>query len=280
MSSVPVTLPIEQLMNAAWPGLDVKDTGAWLLRAAEGVTQRANSVWPRTAVTPVEPAIEEARLWYRDRKLPLIFQLTDSPANDSLNKVLDGQRYTRQSETIIMVKSFPDSSSFPDSGAFPESGAEQPAQDQALSDSGAEFSSEPSEEWMDLWWSVDGRGGAAERAIARRILTSSPSVYALVREPGGAAAAVGRLALGEVEGHSYGGLYSLATYPEFRRQGHARRVLEALTAASQAQGHSVMWLLVTAANQGAQALYTQAGFVETGRYIYRQAPLRMVSAGC
>ena len=37
----------EALMDAAWPAPERHDLGEWVLRAADGVTQRANSVWPR-----------------------------------------------------------------------------------------------------------------------------------------------------------------------------------------------------------------------------------------
>ena len=43
--------------------------GEWVLRAADGVTQRANSVWPRgTAAEPLD-ALREAMQWYRKRRL-------------------------------------------------------------------------------------------------------------------------------------------------------------------------------------------------------------------
>ena len=38
---------IEALMDAAWPAGDREESGGWVMRAASGVTQRANSVWPR-----------------------------------------------------------------------------------------------------------------------------------------------------------------------------------------------------------------------------------------
>ena len=47
-----------------------------------------------------------------------------------------------------------------------------------------------------------------------------------------------------------------------------------------AAGASGLWLMVTAANTGAQALYAGAGFVEAGRYHYRQAPLRRALGAC
>ena len=38
---------LEELMDAAWPAAEREESGGWVLRAASGVTQRANSVWPR-----------------------------------------------------------------------------------------------------------------------------------------------------------------------------------------------------------------------------------------
>ena len=38
---------LEALMDAAWPAAEREESGGWVLRAASGVTQRANSVWPR-----------------------------------------------------------------------------------------------------------------------------------------------------------------------------------------------------------------------------------------
>ena len=40
-------LTIEALMDAAWPAPERSESDGWVLRAASGVTQRANSVWPR-----------------------------------------------------------------------------------------------------------------------------------------------------------------------------------------------------------------------------------------
>jgi ribosomal protein S18 acetylase RimI-like enzyme len=40
------------------------------------------------------------------------------------------------------------------------------------------------------------------------------------------------------------------------------------------------WLLVTAANLGAQELYEKAGFREAGRYLYRQERPKRHLTGC
>ena len=73
---------LEALMDAAWPAPDRDESGGWVLRAADGVTQRANSVWPRAGgATPTSglPCSGRPGLWYRSRRLPVIFQVFDDP---------------------------------------------------------------------------------------------------------------------------------------------------------------------------------------------------------
>ncbi|MDP9934280.1 GNAT family N-acetyltransferase [Paenarthrobacter nicotinovorans] len=252
---------LEELMDKAWPALEREEAGQWVLRASEGVTQRANSVWPRVPAQAgpegIAHSVQSAAQWYRSRRLPLIFQVFDDPRSAELNAVLDGQRFTRQSETRIMVR---DAADVP--GKVPTAGVE--------------VSEEPSQEWLNLWWSVDGRGGEAELSVARRILTACPSLYALVRDDDGVPAAVGRLAL--VNG--WGGIYSMATSAAHRRRGHGTQVVEALLQAGRERNLGGFWLLVTAANHAARGLYGRVGFTDYGGYLYRQAPLKRAPGGC
>ncbi len=253
---------LEFLMDRAWPAVESEDTGEWVLRASNGVTQRANSVWPRHAgKTTVQPhisrSVKAASAWYRKRRLPLIFQIVEDHRTAALNAVLDLQGFTRQSETSIMVRGITD---------LPVDGP----------GAGVELSADPSSEWIDVWWAVDGRGGDAELAVARRILAGCPAVYALVRDDDGVPAAVGRLAL--VDG--WGGIYGMATSLHHRRRGYGSQVLSALLRESAARRLEGLWLLVTQANDGARSLYANAGFVDHGSYLYRQAPLTRGPSGC
>ncbi|MGF6831984.1 ribosomal protein S18 acetylase RimI-like enzyme [Paenarthrobacter sp. TE4293] len=257
---------LETLMDKAWPALEREvleqdGAGEWVLRASGGVTQRANSVWPgatsgvSTTDRALERLVRSASDWYRHRRLPLIFQVFDDARNAALNDVLDRQRFTRQSETKIMVRGV---------DGVPSGSAN------------VEILDHPTDEWLRLWWAVDGRGGDAELSVAHKILTGCPSLYALVRDDDGAPAAVGRLAL--VDG--WGGIYSMATSAPHRRRGHGATVLAALVKAGAALDLKGFWLLVTAANHGAQSLYTQSGFTDYGSYLYRQAPLKRQPSGC
>lgn len=255
---------IEALMDAAWVAPDREEHAGWILRAAAGVTQRANSVWPREPGTDphlLSAALREARLWYRKRRLPLIFQVFDDPRSAPLNALLDEEGFTRQSETLVLVR---------------DGGTEVPAA------GGVEISETPTPEWLRLWWSVDGRGDDKDLAVARGILERCPALYALVRDDAGQPAAVGRLALPVPEPSSprWGGLYCMATRPDARRRGYASQVLHALLGEGTRRGLAGYWLLVTAANSGARELYARAGFEESGRYIYRQERPKRHLTGC
>jgi ribosomal protein S18 acetylase RimI-like enzyme len=268
----PESMPaFEALMDTAWPADERQESGGWVLRAAAGVTQRANSVWPREPGGDhhqVLARLREARLWYRTRRLPLIFQVFEDPRYAPLNAVLDEEGFTRQSETLVLVRS---------------GGTDLPAPDP-----GVEIAGEPSAEWLRLWWSVDGRGNGTALAVARGILERCPSLYALVRDDDGVPAAVGRLALlqgvaggvGAGVAAGNGGVYCMTTRADARRRGHASRILQGLLRAGDAQGLGSYWLLVTDANAGARELYAQAGFQAAGRYLYRQERPRRHLTGC
>lgn len=269
-SQDPVEFPaldLEAAMDAAWPALERQEAGGWVLRASDGVTQRANSIWPRAlgagqSGSDLAGLLADARAWYRSRRLPVIFQLFDNPATAALHGLLDSEGFTRQSETVVMTLGTP-------AGGVPATAPGSPA---------VELSAVPSEEWLRVWWDVDGRGGDNALATAREILEGCPSVYALARDSDGGAAAVGRLAL--PAGSTRGGLYGMATRPDARRKGYAAAVLQALLHAGAGRGVTGFWLLVTAANNGAQALYAKAGFRESGRYLYRQERPRRSLTGC
>ncbi|MGO2540165.1 MAG: GNAT family N-acetyltransferase [Specibacter sp.] len=253
---------LESLMDAAWPALESSTADGWKLRSAGGVTQRANSIWPVSEGSGSAASLRAAEDWYAERRQPVIFQLTHKPENAALESFLDTRGYSRQSETIIMAATPVPAvavSQIPGSAGVRVDVADAPAQ-----------------EWLDLWWAVDGRGGAAEKELAGRILAGVPSLYAAARNDTGEVVGTGRLTI--VDG--WAGVYAMATHPDFRRRGVAGAVLSELLRQASAANAERLWLMATAANTGAQALYSASGFTEVGRYHYRQAPLRRSLGAC
>ncbi len=270
--SVPLDT-LERFMAEAWPALESSTADGWVLRSSGGVTQRANSIWPvrdagdagvgdNSAGNPTV-ALRMAENWYAARRQPVIFQLTRRPENAALEEFLGAQGYSRQSETIIMT-------------AAAQSDVPVPSTSAPSMDFNVSCADAPDEEWLDSWWSVDGRGGAAEKQLGQGILTAAPSIYAAARNSAGDVIGTGRLTM--LDG--WGGVYCMGTHPDFRRQGVAAAILQELKKAASAAGAGRLWLMVTAANVGAQELYAAAGFAEEARYHYRQAPLRRAFGAC
>ncbi|OLF10706.1 hypothetical protein BLA60_14765 [Actinophytocola xinjiangensis] len=234
-------------MRRGWPALVEKPVDGWVVRVSAGVTQRANSVVALAEPADVDRAVASVERRYAAEGLPPVFQVGPTPRPADLDERLAARGYAYGSPTLVQVA---------ETATVLERLPDRPVS--------ATVSGEPDEEWLDLWWLVDGRGDASALAVARKILTGGPARYATVRRDG-RAVAVARLALvGE-----WGGLYCLAVHPDARRQGLAGAVTRAVVADAATEGVGRLWLQVVAANAAARALYAQAGFTTQGSYHYR-----------
>jgi GNAT superfamily N-acetyltransferase len=124
---------------------------------------------------------------------------------------------------------------------------------------------EPSDGWLDTWWAVDSRGGAAERRVAREILDRiAPScLFAEYHDDEGIAA----VALGVLDG-AWLGLYCLATLPRARRKGYARALVAHRIEWAKARGATHAHLAVIETNEPSVQLYKSLGFEIRQRYSY------------
>lgn len=233
-------------MRAGWPAFEEAHIDGWIARHANGVTQRANSVLPRATPADLDGALTRVEAWYAERGLPATFQVG---ADDPVDAALAGRGYASNSPTAVQTVDV----------------------DHALHrlghhdiDIDVDIAVAPAPDWLDLWWSVDGRGDAAALAVAEKILAGGPALYGTVVDAYGAAA-VGRLALVD----DWGGVYCLAVRPDARGRGLGARVLAGLLAAGRERGISRSWLQVRAENTTARRLYQRAGYVEAARYHYR-----------
>lgn len=240
---LPDAASLDRLADHGWPTLEREELDGWTLRASSGVTNRANSVLTSGRVGDLDAAVDAAERWYAARSLPPVFQV--SPASSpSLTDVLSRRGYRDHSPTDILV-------------------ADRAAASAASGGPAVRLADCPDDAWLDTWWSVDGRGGAAERDIAARILRGGPALYAAHGDPA-APDAVARLALVG----KWGGLYAVATRPEARRRGLARTLVQTLATASAEHGVRGLWLQVLADNAAAHGLYASLGFRPASHYSY------------
>lgn len=247
---IPAPGVLDRLADHGWPALEREPLGPWTLRAADGVTNRANSVLATGEPVDLPSAVDAAEAWYAARGLPAVFQV--SPASSvALPRELRTRGYREHSETAVLVA---------DRSTVAAAGTRTAPRIAVATDAPAG--------WLDTWWAVDGRGGASARWTVEHILAGGPALYAWAGAED-APDAVARLALVD----TWGGLYAVATLPAARRRGLARSLTAAL--AGEAAGHGVerLWLQVLADNSGAIVLYESLGFVPASRYAYWQAPL-------
>jgi ribosomal protein S18 acetylase RimI-like enzyme len=224
------------LAAAAWPALEEVRAGGWLLRAAAGVTSRANSALPLGPPTvPLDDLLGAVEDWYDARLLPPRIQVSDP----ELDGELAARGWAAESETEVLV------------GPLPAGDA-----------SGVQLDGEPDEAWLACWWAVSPRGGPAERDVAEQVMRGTPAAYASLLVDGEVAA----VARGVRQG-TWLGLFAVAVLPAQQRQGHASRVMAALGGWAGEQGAERTYLQVGAGNLAAQGLYD--GMTSAYSYRYR-----------
>ncbi|WP_254715476.1 GNAT family N-acetyltransferase [Actinomadura sp. NAK00032] len=229
-----------ELVAEAWPAPSSQDIGGWTLRHAEGVTKRANSVLPLGDPGDVDRAVAEAERFYGALGLATVFSVDAQARPEGLDGFLERRGYELVDPTIAMVADL----------------ADPPA---AYERDGVEVMEAPSREWLDLWWSVDGRYDH-QLPMAEKILTGVRAGYASLD-----GLAVGR---GVPQGEWFG-VYAMAVAQEARRRGLGRRVLRALLGWGREQGCERAYLVVVERNAPARAMYEAEGFVPAGGYHYR-----------
>ena len=238
---------LDRLAAEAWPAIEVVERRGWRLRAAAGVTRRANSALPLDAVALTGDALDEQLRavtgFYADRSLPARVQVSDP----LLGTQLAARGWQLESPTLVL--------------SGPLARGESPG--------AATVTPVPDEAWLACWWSVDGRGGPDGLDVARRCLQriTSPAGYASVRVDGDVVA----VARGVVQ-EGWLGLFAMAVLPAHRRRGHGRSLLGALGRWAATQGARAAYLQLWSGNDTARALYTAAGFETAYSYHYRYRP--------
>ncbi|MFT2749726.1 GNAT family N-acetyltransferase [Clavibacter sp. Sh2036] len=244
---------LDDLADRGWPAEHRERHGGWILRAAGGVTKRANSVLPAGPVDDTDAALDAVEAFADRHGIDPCVQVSPASEPADLAARLTARGYVAEARTLVQVA---------DAGAvvarLAEAGGADPALALALTVADA-----PDDAWLDAWWSVDGRGGTAELAVARGVLARGPAVYAAVRD-GDRVLATARLALVG----RWGGLFAVATRPEARRRGLSRAAMGAVVGAGVERGITDLWLQVVAENDGALALYDGLGFQPASRYEY------------
>ncbi|RIJ54013.1 GNAT family N-acetyltransferase, partial [Clavibacter lycopersici] len=113
---------------------------------------------------------EAAEAFAHEHGIAAFVQVSPASEPADLAARLAARGYVAEARTLVQVADADDVA-----GRLGEATPADPALEVTVADA-------PDDAWLDAWWSVDGRGGPAELAVARRILTGGPAMYAAVRE--------------------------------------------------------------------------------------------------
>lgn len=243
---------IEEAARLAWPALHVQPLDGWWLRAEQGITGRANSVWAvRAAGTqPLAARIDAAESFYEGHGLAPRFQITPAAAPELLEE-LEQRGYQAGSHTWVQTA---------------------PLETILLQTPGLKTTShleiEVAETFDDVWFALYREAEAAtglaadvREAILRRI--EGPVAFAAVQAQGEPAA----VGLGVVGG-PWLGIFCMSTRPAARRQGAATAILRTLAIWGSLYNAREAYLQVKQENEAALATYARAGFRIEYPYYY------------
>ena len=239
-------LTLETLAASGIRAAQTEQLGGWLLRADHGFLRRANSVLPvRQLGLPLGEAISRARDWYAERDLPLLISVP-TEARRLLDAELGERGWAPVGESHVMAAGLAHL-------ALP---TDAPAVEVGIDP-------EPDDGWLALY-----RGGEAEPATSRALLTRHDSVAFASARRDGVTVAVGR---GVVDG-GWLGIAGIEVAPDVRRQGLARQVVTALVSWARPLGATRSYVQVEVENDPAVSLYRGLGYWVHHDYRYREDP--------
>lgn len=237
----------EEACRNAWPAPREVHLGGWLLRASGGPTRRTNALNPLPGPRAAPAvAVEAAERVFAGLGAPALFRVVSLAPE--LDPELERRGYRAEGHSFTLAADLAD---------------------HARPDPEVRFAPAPDAAWLALRARINDSDAAAECAyrVMHETIALPRACAALDADGTPAAQAYAVLDRNLVV------LESVATAPEARGRGHARRVVAALMDWGRARGAAFACLQVVADNHPARALYAGLGFGrELSRYHYRRAP--------
>jgi len=233
-------LELDQICNSTWPATENLENSGWLMRAAGGVTNRANSVLPLIAsleagaLTDFSEKLAIAQEFYRSRNLPTIFQValpTWQVLSDKLHSI--GAVETLRGNTMVTDLT----------------------SDKQKIPTGIDIlkSNQFSTDWLEVH---------PTPGIEKILLGCSATYLTVVK--GGQTVAACRIALA----NTWSSITRVFVHQDFRGQGLGKAIVAAALEASFEQGATKAVLQVEASNAIAIGVYESLGFNFHHEYSY------------
>ncbi|NDV02881.1 GNAT family N-acetyltransferase [Pseudoroseicyclus sp. CLL3-39] len=223
------------VIEATWPPLATERRGGWTIRRGGGGGSRVSAATLEGAPGGIDEA-EAAMRALGQHPLVMI-----RAGQEALDEELAARGYAVKDPVVTW--------------------AAPPAELAARTDVTGRWPPGPEAEAI---WAAGGIGPERVAVMAR---AAGPKVALLAKEAG-SPAGTAFVAMDD----DIAMLHALEVLAANRRRGLARRLVQAAAGWAEAEGASLLTLLVTRANGGANALYSGLGMAELGGYHYREAP--------
>ena len=236
---------IEVAAAVAWPPTELLMLGSWKLSAGDGFSRRRNSAVPAGPLPEdLERRFSDVGEWYRVRGLPTLYRITPL-CDTAVDDILADRGLVLECPTLVMSRSL-------EATELVEVVAESPVV-------------------TDTWVETE----LAALGIERSSIGPWLGTIATVPSPASFVVAIDD---GESVGAGFGvvvdallGVFEIVVRPEYRRRGHAGRLMAALHQFGTRVGAQRAFLQVLEDDESAIALYRSLGYEVSHRYWYRRA---------
>ena len=238
---------LDDIAARAWPARENKKLGGWILRATDGITRRANSVYPKSSPSlDIDDAINRVIEFYQSKNLIPRFQVTEASQPPDIDFHLARRGFEMGLRVAIMVAEVNNLLH----------------QETSLK---TRIYSTLTEDWVSTYQTSEGYDDTSVK-VRKEIMTRTPAPKAFVLcEVDGIPAGVG---FGVSEG-DWVGIFGLVTHKDYRRRGVATTINRAIGEWAKSNGAKYAYLQAEVLNDPALALYSKIGFKTKYEYWYR-----------
>jgi ribosomal protein S18 acetylase RimI-like enzyme len=239
-------LKLEEISLNAWPALETIQLDGWVIRYANGVTKRSNSVNPIYESTlDLAKKIDFCEKFYRSKAIPVCFKITDIAQPSGLDDILEDRGYAHKFDVLIQTM---------DIGKLTGN-----------IDKNIHLLEETDDRWLDHYIQMNGSKPTDKpvyKQIIDTILLPKCLFLLTINE------VVIGCGLGVVE-EKFIGLFDIVIDPQYRNQGFGKLLVGNILKWGKSKGAERAYLQVLADNAPAIRLYEKVGFKEEYSYWYR-----------
>lgn len=236
----------EEISNNGWPALQTMQYDGWLLRFAEGVTKRSNSVsmlYPSRI--PFKEKIAFCETVYHQQGIAPCFKIVRESETSVIDSILEDQGYSIPATISFQMLTIGSSAPKPESAIHIETGI--------------------NDAWIDHFIRMNRFEKSRKRvylAIMKQVLTPKCLVSVVANQQ-----TIG-VGLGVLEADCIG-LFDLVVDPDHRNRGIGADIVKAILHWGHSMGARKGYLQVLTDNTQAISVYRKLGFAEIYQYWYR-----------